>query len=372
MSTPVIRLLLITARADIGGGPRHVDLLARHLPNHVERWIAAPNDEPYAAQWRALPSVRGVFTIPHRRFSGRALLRLATACRRHQITVVHSHGKGAGLYARLLGLLVPSVRVVHTFHGVHVGEYGRVAGMAYRLLERVLRPLTAAFVNVSRGERQQCLNLRFATAERAHVIYNGIPNNSRDATLANRPIGEGSAVILTVARFCFQKNMELALTIADRARVAHPEWRFVWVGDGPERDTLQKEALRRGLRTVDFAGPTGDVRPYLRGADIMLSTSRWEGLPYTLIEAAAEGLPIVATHVVGNDEVVAPGVNGSLFSPDDPEQAIRQIAEIMSDPALRARLAAGARQLAVSTFSIERCVGQLVALYVAVVSSRSL
>jgi len=368
VSSPVVRLLLITARADIGGGPRHVDLLARHLPGHVERWIAAPNDEPYAAQWRALRSVRGRFEIPHRRFSWRALLQLAAACRRHRIAVVHSHGKGAGLYARLLRLLVPSVRVVHTFHGVHVGEYGKLAGIAYRLLERTLRPLTTAFVNVSRGERQQCLDLRFVTAERAHVIYNGIAQN---AAPRETPTGAVAPVILTIARFCFQKHMALALDIADRARAAHPGWRFVWVGDGPELDALRQEAVRRALRNVDFAGPTRDVRPYLRSAAVLLSTSRWEGLPYALIEASAEGLPIVATNVVGNDEAVLPGINGSLFSPDDPDEAVHHIAAIVDDATVRKHLAVGARQLVASTFSLERSIGQLVALYDTVGNART-
>jgi len=357
---PAVRLLLITARADVGGGPRHVDLLARHLPDDTECWIAAPDDKPYAAQWRAMAQVRGVLPIPHRRFSLIALMRLASACRRHHIHIVHSHGKGAGLYARLLKLCVPSVRVVHTFHGVHLGGYGWLSGIAYRLLERALRPLTAAFVNVSRGEQRQCLGLGFVTEQRSHVIYNGIALPGASPTPAHTL---PSPVILTVARFHYQKHMALALEIAHRAKGAHPDWRFVWVGDGPERSALQQEVADRGIDNVTFAGARNDVPSYLRSADVFLSTSRWEGLPYTLIEASAEGLPIVATNVVGNDEAVVPGETGWLFAPNDPDEAIRRIAQIVGDPAHREHLASGGRALVSTTFSLERSLGELAALY---------
>lgn len=298
-------------------------------------------------------------------------MRLANACREHHIPIVHSHGKGAGLYARLLKLLVPSVRVVHTFHGVHLGEYGALSGFAYRLLERALRPLTAACVNVSRGEQRQCLALGFVSEQTSHVIYNGIDTDAvaRAESPASANASPGAArpthtpVILTVARFHYQKHMGLALEIAEGARVSHPDWRFVWVGDGPELVDFQGEATRRGVHNVTFAGATNDVSAYLRSADVLLSTSRWEGLPYTLLEACAEGVPIVATNVVGNDEVVVPGVNGWLFAPDDPDEAMRRIAQIVGDETHRAQLADGGRQLAQSTFSLTRSIDALAKLY---------
>jgi glycosyltransferase involved in cell wall biosynthesis len=348
-----------------------VDLLAKHLPPDIERWIACPDEEPYASAWRSSPAVRDVLSIPRRRFSLGTLFELARVCRQWDIEIVHSHGKGAGVYSRLLKLLRPRLKVIHTVHGVHIGQYGPVVRIIYLMTERLLRRLTTAFVHVSNGEQARCLKLGISAASRSHVVYNGLPpvqtsEKRQPPELAN----VSSPIILTLARFEHQKNMPLALEIAALAQRDHPEWSFVWAGDGPERAGLERQAQERGLTNIRFLGFTHRATDLIRDADVVLSTSLWEGLPYALIEACALGVPIVASDVVGNDEVVIPNRNGFLYPLEDPGMAVTMIREILADPGLRARLSQDAAEVYRESFTLDKSVSRIASLY-RVVASKS-
>lgn len=367
MTERLLRVLLITARADVGGGPLHVDLLARHLPPDIERSIACPDEEPYASAWKSSPAVRGVLSIPRRRFSLSALIALARVCWEQDIDIVHSHGKGAGLYSRLLRLLRPRLRVIHTVHGVHIGQYGPLVRAIYLMAERLLRRLTTAFVHVSNGEQATCLALGISIASRSHVVYNGLPpalisENGQPPEL----VGVSRPIILTLARFEHQKNMSLALEIAALAQRDHPAWSFVWAGDGPERAGLERQSQERSLTNIRFLGFTSRTTDLIRSADVVLSTSLWEGLPYALIEACSLGVPIVASAVVGNDEVVIPNRNGFLFPLENPDAAVSMIQEILVDPGLRARLSRGAEAVYRENFTLDSSVSRTASLYRAV------
>ncbi len=100
----------------------------------------------------------------------------------------------------------------------------------------------------------------------------------------------------------------------------------------------------------------------MRQADLFVNSSLWEGFPISLIEAATSGLPMVATHVAGNREMIVPGLNGVLVPPGDAEALASAMADALSDEAAYAALSAGALESA-RRFSIERCATAHLALY---------
>jgi len=132
----VTKILAITARADIGGGPEHLFQLTKGYGNRAKVIIACPNDAPYFARYQTLDNVPDVIEIPHRAFRLGAVWRLRAKARAAGVHVIHSHGKGAGIYGRLLSVLT-GIPCIYTFHGLHTGEHGPTKRALYLGIERV-------------------------------------------------------------------------------------------------------------------------------------------------------------------------------------------------------------------------------------------
>ena len=358
------KVLLITVRADIGGGPRHVELLVKGLPYPI--FLACPPDKPYYFLWKENQKVKGIQTIPHRKFSIIAYFRLTIFCIKHKIDAIHSHGKGAGIYSRFLKILLPHVYIIHTFHGIHLGNYTTLKRVTYLFLERLLSFLTNRFINVSYGEQKICWRNKMIRERKSIVIYNGIDEIERRSIKKEEILNEkGKFVITTISRFDYPKNMTLALKVAEALKDFH-DIQFLWVGDGENRSFLEASAKSMNLKNILFAGYRNDIDRYLSITDIYLSTSRWEGLPFSLIEALSLGIPIIATDVVGNNEVVNNGHNGLLFKPDHVEDAKIKILSLYYDKELYGRYSDNAYTDFKGKFSKEKMLQRLAKIYASI------
>lgn len=336
-----VKLLYITVRADHGGGPRHVDLLINNIPSKFEIFVACPPDKPYFQQWQSNQQVQDIFLLPHRKLSLQRLLQLSRFLSAQGITIVHSHGKGAGVYARLLKLLHPKLRVIHTFHGVHTQEYGNLAKTLYYAYEKIASKLTDRFINVSYGERDICLAGGFCSEEKQITIHNGVPDLAECYDQSSQAV-YNKFKIVTITRFDYSKHMQLAYAIAKLLQ-HKADIEFIWVGDGPDKQPLEDQAKADQLNNITFTGFSDKPEEYLRNAQVYLSTSRWEGLPLALIEAASLSIPIIATNVTGNNEVVEHNSNGLLFNGLLPLQAADYILELYNNPNLWDKLSRNAR-----------------------------
>ncbi|WP_172640039.1 glycosyltransferase [Desulfovibrio sp. X2] len=329
-----LRVLEITLSAAIGGGPEHVDQLLRNLPSDVETLVAAPRDYPYWERYAARVGASKMLQLPHRRFRPGALLALARFARARHVDILHSHGKGAGLYGRLASLLT-GIPCVHTFHGIHIGGMGRIGRAAYLRLETFLGRRTARCIAVSRGERDQALSLGFAPSSSLRLIENGVALSSspREAVFPEaRPCS-----VVQATRFDYAKNSGLLVDVAralrDFGRL--DDFVFTLLGDGNGREEVRQAAEAAGVaHRFVFKGMVEDVRPFLREAFCYLSTSRWEGLPLSVLESLAEGLPVVASDVVGNRDCVRPGKVGFLYPLDSPRQAAEALLTLRDAPTL--------------------------------------
>ncbi|GBG57981.1 glycosyl transferase family 1 [Sporomusaceae bacterium FL31] len=331
------RVLYITARADYGGGPEHLFQLIKGLHNRGYKiFVAAPKDEPYWHKYSSIIGQTSLFEIPHRRFSIFKVFQLIQFIRANNIEFVHSHGKGAGLYSRIIRMLYPSVKIIHTLHGVHYQEYGRLTKILYFYLERFLSTFTDKFINVSMGEQQQALKLGFYQRNRSVVIHNGV--NIERNVLHNRNIiglSDQDFVVVNISRFDYQKNIKMIIQIAEKL-IKKTRIKFLLVGDGPDKAELEKYAKDNGLNNIIFAGFQADVSHFLNKADIYLSTSRWEGLPLAIIESLAVGTPVIASDVVGNNEAVEHEISGLLFPLDRLDIAVEYILYMFIDDRIRA------------------------------------
>lgn len=317
-----MRVLLITVRSDFGGGPRHVDQLLESLSNGIDIYMAYPQEgKPYGVKWKKEERIKGYCEIPYRKFSIHDFLRLRNFIKRNRIDVIHSHGNGAGIYSRLLKLTCPYIKVVHTFHGISDVYSSKIKLYISYFIGRILSPLADTYIAVSNGEKKMAIERHFSKDRNTKVIYNGIAE--RDCEKSKRQTG--TIEIVTLSRFDYQKNMQAMFRIAER--VKNLPVHFTWVGDGEEREELEKKVQEENLN-IKFTGFSNRPMDYLKQADWYISTSRFEGLPYALIEAASVGLPIIASNVKGNNEVVKDGYNGFLFEFEN--EAIELISHIVN------------------------------------------
>jgi glycosyltransferase involved in cell wall biosynthesis len=213
----------------------------------------------------------------------------------------------------------------------------------------------AAHVSVgesSAREIEQTLGLSEGSVE---VIYNGV----EDFRVERRPAPNGP-VIGTIARHTDQKGLDVLM----RAVPDVPGARFVLVGDGPDRATLEALAHELGVADrVEFAGWSEDSRRDLGGFDVFVLPSRYEGLPLALVDSMLAGLPVVASRVGSIPEAITDGEQGLLVPPEDPAALAAALRRVAEDEPLRQRLGSAARSKAVGRFTADAMARRYEQLY---------
>lgn len=328
MKTPI---LLITARGDIGGGPKALCDQARTLRGRYPEFalfIAAPEGAHYTPVYREI--AEDFFPIPHRQISVSRLFSLIRFCRHHGIRLVHSHGRGGGYYGRFLKLA--GCRVIHSFHGVALPGASRRARL-HRRLDAALRHLTDHFISVAPAELENARRLDLIGRRPVTIVPNGISLAWYRATdaVVMRSLEErcarrsGEILLGTLTRFESVKN-NAGLLRCFAALPAHH--RLLIAGEGEERDALMHLAAELGLGTrVQFLGALDHPREFLHLIDIYVSASRYEGLPIAVIEAMAVGKPCVLSEIPGHAALVPPEM---LFEIDSSDEFSARIAS--ADP----------------------------------------
>jgi glycosyltransferase involved in cell wall biosynthesis len=363
------RILELLVSTDLGGGPAHVrDLVAGLAGPEFRFTIAGPAG---GALLPALTAAGADFEpVAADRLSVGALRDTVRLARARRIQVIHSHGKGAGLYGRIAARLTGAA-AIHTFHGIHPAGYGRL----YLRLERALARWSFAVVHVSESQAGEARALGLAPAGRTRVIVNGIDAALVRAVAERAPMSRAALglrpdalVLATVARFDPVKRLEVLVRAVPLLVARVPEAQLLIVGDGSERDTLR--ALARTLAPGDgvvFAGAIPDAARVLPVVDLYVTASRREGLPLAVLEAMACGLPVLATAAPGHVDAVEPEVTGRLVPLDDAPGLAAAAALLLRDPALRARMGRAGRERVEQHFSHARVLAEVADLYRAAV-----
>ena len=284
--------------------------------------------------------------------------------RQHQPVVIHSHNFKPFYYAALARLLNDAGAHVQTRHGA----FTRRLRAPWRY--RVLRLGTDALVAVSTQGRQELARLIGWPIQRIGIIANGVdvarfqPATDKGALRRKLGLPEACRAVVVVARLAPEKNLETLLQAFGRIPGAGPDTELWIVGDGPQREHLETLCQSLGLQhCVRFLGARGDVPEIMAAADVGALSSISEGLSLSLIEAAACGLPIVATDVGDNAKVVNPPAGGRVVPPRDPAALAAALAEVLNDAALRVALGQQARAHVLQHFALDRMVDGYIQLY---------
>ncbi len=292
----------------------------------------------------------------------RGWLRLVSWLRRHKPDIVHAHLPHAAWMARLSRLVARVPVVLDTVHSTSTGNWPR------KFLYHLTRSLPDRVVAVSDAAAETHISAGLVDRDRLTVVPNGVDIEFWHADVANREAlrrerGFGNEFVwLAAARLEPVKDFPTLLRAF--ARVPGPA-RLVIAGAGPEQPELNLLANRIGIAVrVRFLGFVPDVRPWMQASDGFILTSLWEGLPTTVLEAAACELPQVATRVSGTCEAIEEGVTGLLANPGDYAELAEAMNRLMAMPREQRRsMGARARKRVIDRFSLEAALDRHEALY---------
>ncbi len=269
----------------------------------------------------------------------------------NSIDVIHSHGKGAGIYSRLLKIFCPRIKVIHTFHGYHYDGMSNFKQWLHKSVEKFLSRFTDRFVNVSEGEQLQYAMGGLLVFNKSVLIKNCIPVEKLkliEALIKIKADGrsdnklsiagcEGGAKdfikFCATARFDPVKQMPFLVESFVKALNAKKfcgRAKLILIGGGEEYEKCRALADKMNAGSIiEFAGERDDALELMAGCDIYISASRREGLSMSMLEAIACGLPILAPRVAGIAELVRPYEKGVLFENNDYESFERALVLIV-------------------------------------------
>lgn len=302
--------------------------------------------------------------------------RLWRHLRRLRPAVVHTRNLAA-LETHALGLLMPGCKRVHGEHGRDMHDLDG-SNRKYQWLRRALSPLIHQFIAVSRDLSRWLVDTVHIPERKVTQIYNGVDTQrfARAEEPGNLPTGmpesfqpgSDSVVIGTVGRLAAVKDQQLLLVALHRLVSERPELRsslrLLIVGDGPEYEALNALTERLELGgMVWLAGDREDIPELLRTMDIFVLPSLGEGISNTVLEAMASGLPVIATSVGGNPELVQDGATGLLFPAGDVSALARALATLIDNPSRRHAMGEAAEAHIRQNFDWQRTVDSYLSLY---------
>ena len=383
MSALDARLLVahVVYRFDVGGLENGVVNLVNRLPPERFRHVIVALTEVTDFRHRILrDDVRYVSLHKLPGHGVRQWPALVRTFRELRPDIVHTRNL-APLEAMLPAWLAGVPARVHGEHGWDVGDLDG-SNRRHRLTRRLYRPFVTHYVALSRHIQDYLQSSIGVPAGAIAQIYNGVDTTRYSraggtrASIIGSPFNESGAWLIgTVGRLAAVKNQAgliQAAAAASRADSgARERLRLVIVGDGPLMGELKEIARAEGMtdRTW-FAGSRDDVAQVLAGLDAFALPSLAEGISNTLLEAMSTGLPVVATRVGGNTELVTHDVSGMLVPSGDAAALTDAMLGYLTDPAMARRHGVAARAAVETRFSLDRMVADYAALYESVAVRR--
>ncbi len=355
------KILYLVTQSEFGGAQIYVSTLALNLNKEkymVEVAVGQPATEPWLKElennsikvWRLKHVVREL-NLWHDFMSGWELFFLFLHA---QPNIIHLNSSKVGSTGSVVGwiykkILRKKLKIIYTVHGFVFQEPMAAWRKFYYLWsEKIASQFRDKIICVSEHDKIIGLNQKIARPNKFVVIHNGIdlknlnflpPQEAQQklTTLTNLASNTNQQKLWcgTVANLYPAKGLGDLILAAEKITAKNKNIIFVIIGEGQEREKLENLIKKYHLENNFFlTGNLKQAASYLKAFDIFILSSVKEGLPYTLIEALTAGLPIIATTVGGNPEIVENNINGILVAPHQPAQIATAIEKIILNPTL--------------------------------------
>ncbi|MGI8468711.1 MAG: glycosyltransferase [Pyrinomonadaceae bacterium] len=403
-----MKVVRIIARLNVGGPARHVVWLSQALQNTEFQSVlltGTVSEGEEDMNWFAAAHDVEPFYIPEmsRELSMKdavSLWKVFQRLRREKPNVVHTHTAKAGTIGRAAGFLYKwlspktligkprRVKFIHTYHGhVFHSYYGRRKTQLFLFIEKILARLATDKIIVISNQQFEEIHERFGVGKRAQfkIVPLGIDlapfaENQTKQNILREEIGAESDEILVglVGRLTEIKNHSLFLKVAklfkELKNESFPKLRFIIIGDGNLRESLEKEAADLDVKDiVTFLGNRNDTDIFYAGLDIVALTSHNEGTPLSLIEAMANARPVISTAVGGVVDLLGAAVKetkdftvcerGIKIVPNDAGKFLSGLIYLAKDKNLRDESSRRGQNFVISNYSKERLISEIKDLY---------
>ena len=326
-----------------GGGPEHLHQLLKRLNSQEwEAVVCTRNEGPYWDKFRSLGNK--TYDLALRKLSLFTLFRLLCILRKERPALIHTHGKGPGLYGRITGKIL-NIPIIHTFHGFHYETLPTLTRWLHLLTEQLLSRMTSQHIFVSMGEKKRAQVIKSLDEKNSTVIHNGvdceyIQNLDIDQKTVLKSIGcegwEQNRILGTISRLSPEKGILDLLSGFSQVIQSEPNLKLMIVGGYPEehknyylkaKALIEREYLTEHVRILGYQQ---DALKILKCMDFYISPSLSEGLPINLLEAFAAGVPVIATEIPGNKDILCNSDFGVLSDPGSPKSLAQGIRRMLA------------------------------------------
>jgi glycosyltransferase involved in cell wall biosynthesis len=367
-----IKVLEMIDQPFLGGGQINLLTLAKFLDRTLFDVSVCSRDSG------ALVEKLGEEGIPHfpiafsKRVERRIVKDIVSLLNTHPFDILHTHGGVAGLFGRWSARHSDNPpHIIHTLHGIHYLHYrNSLHKLLYVNLERFFSRFSDAVIFVSDADRDRGRRFRLVPEYKMVVIKNGI---NFEAFEAEASLDEGRVelehdpsgpVVGTIARLHRQKGLPYLFHAVKKIRESVPGVSVWIVGGGPLLPELKSLMEKLDLKdSVRLLGERTDVAGLLSRFDVFVLPSLWEGLPYSLLEAAALAKPVVATDIPGVREVVKHGETGLLVPARDSERLAQAVVRMLREREQAACLGRKLKSATQTDFSLSQMLQKTQDLY---------
>ncbi|MBS5386560.1 MAG: glycosyltransferase [Clostridiales bacterium] len=282
------------------------------------------------------------------------IFRLVSILRKERPDILHSH-RYSCVYALIPSIICRVHGRLHTVHNIADKEIPRVYRKLMKIAYHFLR-VTAVAIN--EGVKDSIIECYKLESNIVPIIKNGVDISKFYSGKKNETV-----TLINVGRFSPQKNHMLLIKCLANVLKYTRNIKLILIGEGELKDKIEQFVRELGItENVYFTGNISNVEEYLASADIYVMTSDYEGLPLSVIEAMAAGLPIISTKAGGVVNLIKDGQNGVLIDVGDEAAFSRVMIDLIEDPEKRIKMGKESQELA-REYSVERMVGEYEALY---------
>lgn len=340
------KILRIVTRLNIGGVSLNVSNLAKHLPENmyetkVVHGLLGSDEGDMSYVFDGIdkifiPTLQRELNIVN---DIKTFIEIVKIIKRYKPDIVHTHTAKAGLLGRIAAKICGVKIIIHTFHGnVFSGYFNKKKTEFFKLLERICALCSTKIIAISKTQKEDLINYGIAKTSKIEVIPLGfdfskvIPENDYKTDFRDRfDLSKDDILIGIIGRVVPIKNHIMFINIAEKVLYAFDKKvKFIVVGDGELKRTLEDEVLKRDLSSkIIFTGYTNNLKEIYNELSYVMLTSKNEGTPVAIIEALANKKITFATNVGGIADFIENGISGFYFDLADENRFAEKMIEVL-------------------------------------------